>query len=684
MEADRTPSPPPIRFGVFELNTATGELRKQGFRIRLNGQPIEILRLLLEKSGAVVTRQELKTRLWPHGVHVDFDRSVNKAFVKLREALGDDAASPRFIETLPRVGYRFIAPIDVPTRDAEGPEPAVAPPKRRRMWRRTGVLAGVIAAAVTTALILRSRTFSPEIVHTVQMTHSIGSKWGPLLASRSTVFFTEWNGSRLRVMQVPVSGGDSAPVPMPFEKSTAFDLSPNGARLLVGEVPPNSIDAHGMALWTIPVAGGSPRRVGDIHTDSAAWSSDARIIYFTDGSHLETVLPDGTGRKEILRAPGQIWYLRVSPDGRTLRFTVSRRDKDDLWEADSDGANLRRVFPDSRGPACQSCGDWIRGGRGFLFTACGGGRQDLWLAWGRRAPEPLSRGPMNLLYPVGAPGGSRIFAVGEVPQGELTRYDRAAGRFEPFLGGVSAEGIAFSPDGKWAAYTSYPEGILYRSRIDGTEKLQLTFPPFRAMLPTWSPDGRWIAFARMAPSIESSMFRVSPDGGPPEAVAPGEPGYAPSWSPDGKSLAFGGGPGQAGGIRILDIASRKITLLPESSGNCCPAWSPDGRFLFAEATDPRRLVRYDFAAGSWKELFRGPFVRFALSHDGGFVYLDGGCTFLSQFRLSDGSVERLVNLRGFRRALSWAGPWFSLAPDDSPLLLRDTTSDQIYALDWTR
>ena len=102
------------RFGVFELDFSTGELRKSGVKLRLQGQPIQVLTLLLERAGDVVTREELRQKLWASDTFVDFDHSLNTAINKVREALGDSASSPRFVETLARRGYRFIAPVQVP------------------------------------------------------------------------------------------------------------------------------------------------------------------------------------------------------------------------------------------------------------------------------------------------------------------------------------------------------------------------------------------------------------------------------------------------------------------------------------------------------------------------------------------------------------------------------------------
>src|SRR5277367_2431053 len=100
-----------IRFGVFELDLRNRELRKKGVRVKLQQQPLDVLQILLEHWPDAITREEIRARLWPAGVHVAFDRSLNKAVVKLRAALGDDAESPRFVETMPRRGYRFIAPV---------------------------------------------------------------------------------------------------------------------------------------------------------------------------------------------------------------------------------------------------------------------------------------------------------------------------------------------------------------------------------------------------------------------------------------------------------------------------------------------------------------------------------------------------------------------------------------------
>jgi len=101
-----------VRFGVFELNPATGELRKHGVRVRLQDQPLKLLLCLLETPGVICSREDLIRRIWPEGTFVDYDRGLNAAVTRLRQVLGDSADTPRYVETVGRKGYRFIAPVD--------------------------------------------------------------------------------------------------------------------------------------------------------------------------------------------------------------------------------------------------------------------------------------------------------------------------------------------------------------------------------------------------------------------------------------------------------------------------------------------------------------------------------------------------------------------------------------------
>src|SRR5712664_1868393 len=151
-------SPSILRFGVFEVEVRSGELRKQGVRIKLQEQPFHILTVLLQRPGAVVTREELRNQNWPADTFVDFDNSLNTAINKLREALGDSADNPRFIETLPRRGYRLIAPVtavDGTTRGAGQGVSAGTPPSGRKMVVTVAIV--VLAVGIAGALTWRAR-----------------------------------------------------------------------------------------------------------------------------------------------------------------------------------------------------------------------------------------------------------------------------------------------------------------------------------------------------------------------------------------------------------------------------------------------------------------------------------------------------------------------------------------------
>src|SRR5215472_7476151 len=119
-----TQSPSTVRFGVFDLNVDAGQLRKNGARIRLQKQPLQILIMLLERPGHVVTYREIISRLWPNGTVVEYEHSITTAVKKLRRALDDDAETPRYVETLPRHGYRFIYPVDGLERRQDVPHAA--------------------------------------------------------------------------------------------------------------------------------------------------------------------------------------------------------------------------------------------------------------------------------------------------------------------------------------------------------------------------------------------------------------------------------------------------------------------------------------------------------------------------------------------------------------------------------
>ena len=243
-------------------------------------------------------------------------------------------------------------------------------------------------------------------------------------------------------------------------------------------------------------------------------------------------------------------------------------------------------------------------------------------------PVVLTAGPINYLSPVPSTDSRKLFVIGDQSRGELTRYDTKTSQFIPYLSGISAEGVSFSSDGKWAAYGSYPDAILWRSKSDGSERLQLTFPPLRAYQPDWAPDGKSVAFMGTEPGRSWRVYVVSAEGGTLRMISPEDRNYGdPSWSPDGLSLAFGGLPWaereNAGGIFILDVRTNQISKLAGSEHMFSPRWSPDGQYLAVQTSDGLKQVLFDFKTRQWQELTSGAYFGYPnWSRGSQYVYYD--------------------------------------------------------------
>lgn len=295
---------------------------------------------------------------------------------------------------------------------------------------------------------------------------------------------------------------------------------------------------------------------------------------------------------------------------------------------------------------------------------------------------------MHLWGPSPSVDGKRLFVIGEQSRGELMRYDSESRQFVTFLSGISAEGLDFSKDGKWVAYVTFPEGVLWRSRLDGSERLQLTNLPMKAALPRWSPDGKRIAFSGLAPGEAWKISVISADGGSPEKLMPGENAELdPNWSADGQSLVFGefvGSPTSS--IYVLNLQTRQVSTLAGPKGLFSPRWSPDGRFISVTTHDGLKMLLFDLTTQAWKELDSGHSYNYPMwSRDAKYIYFsnpfENGTPFY-RLRVADGKLEHVANA-DLTRGVAWGtfGQWTGLAPDNSPLLIRDTSMQEIYSLD---
>jgi Tol biopolymer transport system component len=285
--------------------------------------------------------------------------------------------------------------------------------------------------------------------------------------------------------------------------------------------------------------------------------------------------------------------------------------------------------------------------------------------------------------------GKKLYVQAAQPRAQLVRYDPPSRQFLPFLSGISASDLAFSPDGQWVAYVTVPEGNLWRSRIDGTDRLQLTYPPALAVLPVWSPDGSRIAFNSFSVGGPWVASLVSSQGGPSEPIFPnGGAGVDFNWSPDGSQIIFSFGPDyQDLHIRVFDPRSQKFSTLPGSEGLFSPRLSPDGRYLAALTRDSRSLMLYDFHSQKWSKWLteRGNITYPSWTKDSSYIYFDNFLTdhpTARRAKLGASQSEELFSLSGLPRFQGLvSGVWSGLAPDNSRLYARDLSTQEIYALD---
>jgi Tol biopolymer transport system component len=307
------------------------------------------------------------------------------------------------------------------------------------------------------------------------------------------------------------------------------------------------------------------------------------------------------------------------------------------------------------------------------------------------APSQVTNGQLSSLAPVFSPDGRTLFVIGQQLRGELEAFDARVGQFVPYFGGISADFVDFSRDGKWVAYVAYPEGTLWRSRVDGSERLQLTIAPMEVTVPRWSPDGSQIAFYVIGGAKQQRLYLIGADGGTPKAATSLDGGeMSAHWSPDGGSILysdfpfFSATPGKVA-VHLLDLKTQKIETLPGSEGYFAPTWSPDGRYATGMALDGQRIMLFDFKTNAWSELVKGwGLVRW--SPDGQYLYYlrYGPESAVMRIQLSNRHVEEVASLKGIRQAGRLAGLEFGLTPDGDPLVLRDVGTQEIYSLDWAR
>jgi eukaryotic-like serine/threonine-protein kinase len=558
----------------------------------------------------------------------------------------------------------------------------------------------ILLAAGALAYMFRPTLPPPKVTGSTQVTND-GRPKSTMVTDGSRIYFSSCSAYGCGLYEASTAGGESLPVQAPMPNPVATDISPDRSELLVASCGGMN-NLEGCPLWLLPVLGRSPRRVGDIKATDQAWSPDGKEVIYVQANTLYRVKVDGSGSKKIISvATGEMpFWPRWSPDGSRLRFTIGSQSKgQSLWEAAADGSNLHPLHAGWNNPPAECCGSWTSDGKYYIFQSMRGGTSNIWAI--REAgslfrkvshePVQLTTGPTSTFVALPSTDGEKLFVVTSQPRGELVRYDAVSHQFEPYLSGISALALNFSRDGKWVTYVEPSQGTLWRSKVDGSERMQLTFPPLNVIQPRWSPDGMRIAFMADQPGSPFSVYVIPADGGSPEQPVPGDHyGSDPNWSPDGNSLLFGRQPEEEPhgtgtlDLKMVDLRTHAVSNVPGSRELWSPRWSPDGRRILALSRPADRLMLFDLKSQKWAELTRMAIGWPEWSREGDRIYFLGipaaGQSSIFRIRISDRKLEQVVSLKDFRPAPSWS--WAGLAPDDSSLLLRDAGTQEIYALDW--
>jgi len=386
----------------------------------------------------------------------------------------------------------------------------------------------------------------------------------------------------------------------------------------------------------------------------------------------------------------------MSPDGRRIRFL---RD-DGVWQISAEGSTPQKVAKKIPG---MIRGQWTPDGAFYLiFAESTLDTAQIWAQDERRSffrrslPDPiqLTSEPVEWVPPaVISKDGRTIYARGIIKQGELVRFEKKSGQFRRFLNGISAEWLEFSPDAKYVAYVSFPDRKVWRARSDGTQKILLAEQKGQAYGVRWSPDGTKILFGSwLFDQSREEIFIVPSDGGNPVKVPLPDAFYTsdPTWSPDGNRLAYsatadhGMSPNE---IRIYDLAAKKDSPLPKPPRPLRgPRWSPDGRYIFCLSyeTDLRTsALIFDFETKKWLLFPHALEMHYAnWSRDSRSVYFIQTVQPRGIYRMliPSGTVEQIADLKDYKITGAFGDTWLGLDPQDTPLVLHDIRSDQIYSI----
>ena len=608
---DAVSTPKVIRFGTYEVDLRSGELQKNGLKVRLTGQPFQILTILLERPGELVAREELQKRLWPGDTFVDFDSGLNAAVNRVREALGDSAENPRFVETLPKRGYRFIGQVEGPPRaDSTQSQPAVDGQQNGNAGRgwKIGIAAGSVILLTAFGLLFPTlarrflRQPRPPLLEAVPLTTLPGQEISPSFSPDGSQVAFGWNGENRGAgfdLYVKVIGTDK-PLRLTNHPATWLGVawSPDGRSIAV-----NRLAAEDRGIFLVPALGGPERKL--VSTNNFAlwapnaalsWSPDGKQLAFADGSPSEgyptqifLLSLDTLERKRMETGCDWTFSPGFSPLGDSLVYICLRDDGDySLNLLDLREGKNKRLF---RGLLRIRDPMWTRDGARIVFsygsgaTPFVGAGGNLWqIAPGRtESPEKMPFGHDGTSATVSS-SGNRLAYVQTQINGNIWRVDLDGAKAKARILVTSTReqyGPLISPDGRRIIFMSNRSGFgeIWVCDSDGSNAQQLTSSG-GAGTPRWSPDGKQIVFDSRVGG-DANVYVIDADGGVPRKLETGtRMNSLPSWSHDGRWIYFGSGSTRSNLTlwRVSATGGHAVQLTKKASA--MPIESPDGQYVY--------------------------------------------------------------------------------------------------------
>lgn len=560
------------------------------------------------------------------------------------------------------------------------------PARRSKLFLALSILALIAVALVIAALLIPSPT--PGQLDSTQITFSPEPKEAPLFTDGARLYFT----SRGVPSEMAVSGGAIAPMSILDPGMVVVDISPDASKVLALKPSLNDEMRRG-SLWEAPIFGGTPRKLSDHPMEAARWSPDGRSIAFMDRQTLYLCDADGSNERKIWEAPGYSYFLSFSPDGSRLAVSVFHPDTEitHLWMLKSDGSDAHQLtfrWPDTKS---EWDGQWTPDGRHFTFLSDREGHTNIyelisprWYEiWKKPSAIRITGNQIEIQAYAPARDSKSLFMLGLLQQGAMQVLDPEAKRFVPFLNGLDALEFSISRDRQWMVFTEYPTLNLWKSRLDGTDRVQLTNSP--AYWARWSPDGKTIVYMDW-----KRIYLIPADGGAPQAIPPSDGNQvAPSWAPDGQSIYFNNFPfpGQPiKGIQVYDLGAPKVFLMPGTAGYYVSSWSPDGKYMVAIAQNPSRMVLYSADKKQWKDLkqFNFSWGYWAWANDSRSIYMSTTISGVGVYQLTvpEGKWTKTSGMDGVTLRGLAPDMFVSMTADGKPALMSDTSVGQVYSLKW--